>query len=120
MPREEAKEVLGIILSRRKFFEAQRFVFAALRIVFTREKKSKKFRGPWLVRRVLRDDGGHKVMTQGRALTTEVNEGTWTHRTHGLSKPGQKKTDGEATPGRRNGMSTERHRHIQSKRCRIR
>ena len=63
VPREEAKEVLGIIFPRRKFFEAQRFVFPVLRILFTREKKSKKFRGPWLVRQVLRDDGGHKVMT---------------------------------------------------------
>ena len=76
VPREEAKEVLDIIFTRRKFFEAQRFVFTALRILFTREKKSKKFRGPWLVRRVLRDDGGHKVMTQGRALAMEANEGT--------------------------------------------
>ena len=75
MPREEAKEILGIIFSRSKFFEAQRFVFPALRISSPREKKSKKFRGPWLVRRVLRDDGGHKVMTQGRALATEVNGG---------------------------------------------
>ena len=76
VPREEAKEVLGIVFSRRKFFEAQRFVFAALRILFPREKKSEKFRGPWLVRRVLRDDGGHKVMTQGRAMATEVKERT--------------------------------------------
>lgn len=75
VPREEAKEVLGIVISRRKFFEAQRFVFTAMRILFTREKKSEKFRGSWRVRRVLRDDGGHKVMTQGRALATEVNEG---------------------------------------------
>ena len=75
MPREEAKEALGIVFTRRKFFEAQRFVFPDLRIFFSREKKSKKFRGPWLVCRVLRDDGGHKVMTQGRALATEVNEG---------------------------------------------
>ncbi|MBQ6391488.1 MAG: hypothetical protein IJH88_07675 [Eggerthellaceae bacterium] len=66
---------MDIIFTRRKFFEAQRFVFAALRILFLREKKSEKFRGPWLVCRVLRDDGGHKVMAQGRALATEVNEG---------------------------------------------
>ena len=76
MSREEAKEVLGITFSRRKFFEAQRFVFTDLRILIPREKKSEKFRGPWLMRRVLRDDGGHKVMTQGRASATEVNEGT--------------------------------------------
>lgn len=82
---------------------------------YFREKKSKKFRDPWLVRRVLRDDRGHKVMTQGRALATEVNEGTRMHRTHRLSKPGQKKTNGETTPRWRDGMSAERHRHIQPK-----
>ena len=81
VPREEAKEVLAIIFSRRKFFEAQRFVFTALRIALYREKKSKKFRGPWLACRVLRDDGGHKVMTQGRALATEADEGAQIHVT---------------------------------------
>ena len=43
VPREEAKEVLDIIFTRRKFFEAQRFVFAALRILFLREKNRKSF-----------------------------------------------------------------------------